>query len=102
MTTSIEAVRLANISYRQLDYWTRCKYIMFDSGGNGPGDPRDYTVVEVKIAAAMQRLIKFGLSVGDAARIARDNFDSRSESEVSFEGGKLVLTQKLWALDNAR
>lgn len=102
MTLSTHAILMARISYRQLDYWTRCKYITADTGGNGPGDPREYSVSEVKIAAAMKRLINFGLSVEDAARIARDNFDSRSEPEVLFEGGKLVLTQKLWALGNER
>lgn len=66
----------AGITYRQLDYWTRCGYLTDAPRPQhaGSGSPRVYTLDQVDLAREMRRLIDAGLGgtrlalVADTAR----------------------------------
>ena len=72
------------ITYRQLDYWTRCGYLRpgqrANMRGDGIGYAREWSESELTVAAAMGRLIRLGLLPHVAARVAR----AGRESEVRF------------------
>jgi DNA-binding transcriptional MerR regulator len=61
----------AEISYRQLDYWTRRGYLRPDVPDPGSGAIQTWSREECDVARLMQRLIHAGLSVSKSARVAR-------------------------------
>lgn len=60
------------MSYRQLDYWTRCGYLTANDPAPGNGHRRFWKPEEQAVAARMVRLIAAGVSLKVAARIARE------------------------------
>ena len=60
-----------DLSYRQLDYWTRRGYLRPDVPDVGTGYVRTWPREECDVARLMQRLIRAGLSVSKAAKVAR-------------------------------
>lgn len=68
---ALHVATAANISYRQLDYWTRKKYLRTRTNKRGSGYPRDYSDAEMAIAVRMARLIAAGFTPKRAASIAR-------------------------------
>jgi hypothetical protein len=69
------------ISYRQLDWWTRCGYLrpvqrMTNRMGNGTGYQRQWPECELAIAAAMGRLVRLGLTPEAAHKVARAGRES--------------------------
>lgn len=73
----MEVLEAAKISYRQLDYWTRQRYIDLD--GPGSGRQREYTRAQLEHVVAMADLVRAGLlpdlahQVVDAEEAGRPN-----------------------------
>ena len=60
------------ISYRQLDYWTRCGWLYPDNGGTpGSGHPRKWSRMELMVADRIGRLRLTGVEMETAVRVAR-------------------------------
>lgn len=88
--TAIQAVALAGITYRQLDYWTTQGYIRprRNIGANpGSGRQRQYTEREARILCTMAALVDDGLDPKSAALVAR-----RLEMHGTAYLGGLTLT----------
>lgn len=64
------------LTYRQLDHWTR-KGLLRPEGGRGSGQSREWPHRERKVALLMARLVKAGLGLELAHRVARDYFENR-------------------------
>jgi DNA-binding transcriptional MerR regulator len=73
MSKTPNEVRLhADISYRQLDHWTRKGYITpFERDREGQGHEREYPEKQANKARWMGCLVKLGIDVSSAERIAR-------------------------------
>ena len=71
--SSPELVCQAQITYRQLDHWTRAGYLKPITPG-GSGNPRDWPPEECRVATAMGALVKAGLMPAAAHDIARTGF----------------------------
>lgn len=69
----LSAKPFGELSYRQLDYWTRQGYLVADVANPGSGVPRTWSDGERAIAALMQALTAAGFRVAAAATIARDS-----------------------------
>lgn len=67
---SPDVCELADITYRQLDYWTRTGLIS-ESGhvAKGSGDPRWYRDTDVVRAAVISALLKAGLTLAATRQI---------------------------------
>lgn len=74
LLTSMEAIRQAGISYRQLDFWHRAGYLKAEQEWNGSGSLRLWSEAEVRVARAMGRLVDAGLTVRMAAIVARNGW----------------------------
>ena len=61
---------LAGISYRQLDYWVRKGFLQPAPGPEGSGRPRRWTAGEIELARTMGRLIRAGLPLETAHKVA--------------------------------
>lgn len=75
------------VTYRQLDYWVRKGYLtpaVVD--GSGPGNPRHWTGREHRIVELMLRLMRSGVEVSYAARMARDAVDQRVTRVTTDQG----------------
>lgn len=71
MTTTLPApLHATGITYRQLDYWTRCGYITALHDG-GAGNYRAWANSELAVAALIARLRGAGLELPAAASVAR-------------------------------
>lgn len=64
--------RIADISYRQLDYWTTLGYLKpFTDANPGSGNERYYNKTELEIAKEGSRLIRAGFKTKEALEVAR-------------------------------
>jgi hypothetical protein len=63
---------LADITYRKVDFWTRCGYLQPAAVSPGSGYQRVYPVTEVTVALLIQQLTDAGLLAGHAAPRARE------------------------------
>jgi DNA-binding transcriptional MerR regulator len=72
--TAEEVCDLANVTYRQLDHWTRTGHIEDprppELHGSGYGRVRTYTLVEAFEVSNMGALIRAGFRVEAAANLA--------------------------------
>ncbi len=85
--TSQEVCRIAGITYRQLDYWTRCAYITPSvSPARGSGTWRRWSDSDVEACCALAKLS----SLGTPQRVFRHVARLMAERENS--DGFLVLT----------
>lgn len=66
-----ELIRFAEISYRQLDYWTTRGYLTtYQSANPGSGSVREYPFAQAKKARLMKCLIELGFELHLAEKIA--------------------------------
>lgn len=63
---------LTGITYRKVDFWTRCGYLQPADGSPGSGYQRVYPPSEITVALLIQQLIDGGLLAGAAAPRARE------------------------------
>lgn len=81
---SAEFVRLAGITYRQMDYWSRTGRLkhaplpLAECDGGSSGYNREWTLAEVGVARTMGRLVAAGLPLEKAHTVARSG-ESRYE-----------------------
>lgn len=69
---AVDITRLAGISYRQLDTWSKNGYLRAEgSASPGSGRPREWPHSELIVARRMKRLVDAGLTVAAAAEVAR-------------------------------
>ena len=68
---SPDAVRLAGITYRQLDYWTRQGWLCPGVNFQGSGSNREWPPGEIEIARRMGLLVAAGFRPEHAAALAR-------------------------------
>jgi len=68
--TAEEVCDLANVTYRQLDHWTRTGHLTDPRPVLGSGIPRGYTLPELIEVANMGALIRAGFRVEAAAKLA--------------------------------
>lgn len=89
-------VRLAalGLTYRRLDYWTRVGYLRPDRPTPGSGYARGWSEEELRVAAAIFRLTESGLTVAQAAPLARRG----PGAHVVTAGVVMYLTPALWDL----
>jgi hypothetical protein len=65
--TSAQVCELANITYRQLDYWTRQRWVHTTrTSAPGSGTPRYFTESEVKRVVLMAKMVEAGVMPVDA------------------------------------
>lgn len=67
---SIEVCRIAGISYRQLDYWTRCGVLLPPMAANGSGTQRAYSELELNVACVCAQLAKVGAGIAVMAEVS--------------------------------
>lgn len=86
---SPDVVRRTGVTYRQLDAWTTAGLILPDGGECNPGSGyrRQWTEDEIRIIGRMVRLVHAGMSVSQAARIAR------AQGEVEPQPGIFVRVE---------
>ena len=109
-----EACDAAGITYRQLDFWTRCGLVKADTAytgraqtgqtpaelaalperwrnprNPGSGTGRDYDPTEVEYLKLMAELTRAGIEPRTAARYARD-LNAHPDLPISV-GGQLIL-----------
>lgn len=71
---SVEACRIANISYRQLDYWDRTDLIKPSvRAAAGSGTSRRYSEADVESLSVVAVLERWGFSLQALRRMAEDN-----------------------------
>lgn len=63
---------LTGITYRKIDFWTRCGYLQPIANTPGSGYQRVYPASEITVALLTQQLIDGGLLAGHAAPRARE------------------------------
>lgn len=69
--TSEQVCELANISYRQLDYWVRLRHLHPRNARYGSGHGRVWTTSEALKAVAIARMIADGIALQKAGDLAR-------------------------------
>lgn len=82
------------LTYRRLDYWTRVGYLRPERPTPGSGYARGWSEEELRVAAAIFRLTESGLSVAQAAPLARRG----PGAHVVTAGVVMYLTPSLWDL----
>jgi hypothetical protein len=93
------AFTASGLSYRRLDYWTRCGYLKAAQDGHGSGYKRLWPDAELGIAVAIMRLVdQAGIELTRAVSIARDRRPSEGSWEVHVlaPGLRLVASPELW------
>lgn len=90
------------LSYRQLDYWTRSGYLRAVDPTPGSGGTREWPDHEVVVASLMLRLLRAGLRLDVAARVARtQSYDL--DGRVELRGGvRLDLDPSAVEAESAR
>jgi hypothetical protein len=73
----LEVVDLPEVTYRQLDHWSRKGWLRPNHKG-GSGRVRHWPSEELFVASRMGRLVRAGVVASVAARVAR------GESEVGY------------------
>lgn len=75
---SVALVDASGISYRQLDHWTRARYLhaLPRAPRATSGTPREYPRTEIPVACLMARLVDAGLQPQMASFYARQLLDT--------------------------
>lgn len=76
-----DAIDGTGLTYRMLDYWARTGYLEPESG-DGSGSRRRWPQGEIDVAKDMLRLIRAGLTVSAAHRVARAGGSAFLASDV--------------------
>lgn len=82
-----ELARLAQISYRQADFWSRSGLLRSAYPAAGSGHPRGYPPLEVQVATVMGILVRAGLPPGAAASAARNQGRLAPGIRIEFDPG---------------
>jgi len=69
--SSTDLVRLAGITYRQVDHWTSVGWLRPPDPSPGSGAQRHYPPAEVVVAYVMGALVRAGVAAEPAALAAR-------------------------------
>jgi DNA-binding transcriptional MerR regulator len=85
MRTYSDLTRLAGLTPRQAEHWTRRGYIRPDATHPGSGHGRFYPDGEFRVARRMARLVRVGLTPADAAPIARTYATWEAAPGISFD-----------------
>lgn len=96
---SQEFLALPGMTYRKLDYWSRIGVLVPENPSAGSGVKRLWRRAELPIAIAVLRLLSAGVSLHNAARLARWERPAPGCSEVLATlapGLRLVVTDELW------
>ena len=85
--SSLEVCALANCTYRQLDYWTRQRWITATPQTPGSGKERRYTRKEAKRVALMAQIVDAGIPPLDAHMLTlRGEYDANGVFRASLFG----------------
>lgn len=68
---AVELAEHAGISYRQVDQWSNAGLLRPRNQGTGIGRRRDYPPAEVQVAVGIAQLLRAGLTLQVAAKVAR-------------------------------
>jgi DNA-binding transcriptional MerR regulator len=68
---AVELAEHAGITYRQVDLWSNAGLLKPTNQGAGTGRQRDYPPTEVQVAVGITQLLRAGLTLQAAAKIAR-------------------------------
>jgi DNA-binding transcriptional MerR regulator len=68
---AIELAEHAGITYRQVDMWSNAGLLHPRNQGKGTGHNRDYPPGEVQVAVGIAQLLRAGLTLRSAAKVAR-------------------------------
>jgi Bacterial RNA polymerase, alpha chain C terminal domain len=111
LLASTDVAREAGISFRQLDHWTRCGYLMpgreWRGRHWGSGSNRTWPAGEMEIARRMGRLTAAGILPRLAASFARNSWPKGEimpgiaievTDETPADGAPAILSQPLEAL----
>lgn len=85
--SSVEACGLANVTYRQLDYWARTGLVTPTVRSQGSGSRRRYTFEEVQILSLVGKMSKIGVRFG---LIKKSVALLKTELSASSEGFLLI------------
>lgn len=93
---------MAQITYRNLDYWTRCNFIDLDpehvgSPTPGSGQPRRFTAREASRFKLLAAFVRAGLRVSVAADIVR-----KMERNASAPMSVPLSSEGIWITVDAR
>jgi hypothetical protein len=75
--SSVDLMRLAGLTYRQVDHWCSQGYLRPPEPSPGSGAQRLFPPDEIRVAAIMGALVGSGVSVPSAARAARASWGGR-------------------------
>jgi DNA-binding transcriptional MerR regulator len=91
--TSEQVCQLANISYRQLDYWVRLRHLHPRNARYGSGHGRVWTHEEAVKAVAIARMLDDGIVLWKAAElVARGHYAMLAE-QLLPEGEEALPTE---------
>ncbi len=95
--SAVAVCEIAGISYRQLDFWCRTRYLSCSHPATGSGSARRFSADEVRVAVAIKRLLDVGFRPDAAARIARIPEGREVPAAIPFGPGVLVILDlPLW------
>ncbi len=89
---SLEAMRVARISYRQLDYWIRTKLVRPTVDAKGRGSSRRYTFRDLVAVRAIAALKGAGVSLQAIRKVQRALLAFEGDDDA-LRAGRLVLEQ---------
>lgn len=81
----------AGCTYRQLDHWTRKRYIRSDMRRNSSGIRRMYSPTEARIFMLMVEFVVCGIEVGTAAGAARMMIENETLQHPLGDGVTLLI-----------
>lgn len=85
--TSAQVCEQAKCSYRQLDYWTRQRWVTATPQFPGSGATRFYTRTEAKRVALMARMVDAGIQPIDAHMLTlRGEYDEDGVFRAALYG----------------
>lgn len=88
--SSVEACDLADVTYRQLDYWARTGLVVPTVRARGSGTRRRYTLEEVQILSLVGKMTKIGVRFGlirKSIELLRAELSTSSEGFLLFSEG---------------
>lgn len=100
MMSSDALAHAAGCTFRQIDCWARAGYLNPHPRAASSGVPRRWSAPESLIAVVMARLVRSGVAVPDAARIARTFIEHGTRSFDLVEGVHLSLTDAVARFDS--
>jgi DNA-binding transcriptional MerR regulator len=69
--SSAHVARMADVTYRQLDYWVRRGFLEPTHADAGSGTPREWSPADALRAVLIARLVRAGMTVHGAVTVAQ-------------------------------